>query len=193
MRELATLTFVTLDGVMQSQTSPEEDPSGGFTGGGWAADYWEGVMAKVKEEAMATPYDILFGRKTYELFAAFWPQAGADNPEARMMNAARKYVATNSLTELEWQNSIVVSGDIPSEVVRLKGQDGPLIQIHGSGALIRSLLAANLIDELRLWTFPVIAGAGRRLFAVEGMPERLQLKKTAACANGVVMSIYRAA
>ena len=193
MRELATLTFVTLDGVMQSPTSPEEDPSGGFSGGGWAADYWEGVMAQVKEEAMATPYDILFGRRTYELFAAFWPKAGADNPEARMMNAARKYVATNSLTKLEWENSIAVSGDILSEVAHLKGQDGPLIQIHGSGALIRSLLAANLIDELRLWTFPVIAGAGQRLFAAEAGPGKLRLKKTAACANGAVMSIYRAA
>lgn len=193
MRELAILTFITLDGVMQSPGSPQEDPSGGFTGGGWAADYWEGVMAQVREEAMAQPYDILFGRKTYEIFAAYWPHVGDDNPETRMMNAARKYVATNSLTNLDWENSVSVSGDVPSEVARLKAEDGPLIQIHGSGALIRSLLAAELIDELRLWTFPVIAGAGQRLFEPKSLAEKLRLKKTAACDNGVVMSVYRTA
>lgn len=193
MRELAIITFITLNGVMQSPGSPEEDPSGGFTGGGWAADYWEGVMAHVKQEAMAEPYDILFGRKTYEMFAGYWPHVGDDNAVARMMNAATKYVATNTLTKLDWENSILVSGDIPSEIARLKAQEGPLIQIHGSGALIQTLLAAKLVDELRLWTFPVIVGAGKRLFASDSMPQKLQLRKTAACANGAVMGIYRCA
>ncbi len=191
MRELATLTFVTLDGVMQGPSSPEEDPSDGFAGGGWAADYWEGVMEQVRSEAMAEPYDMLFGRKTYQLFAGHFPSA--EGPETQMMNAATKYVATNSLTQFDWQNSSAIGGDIPGAVARLKAQDGPLIQIHGSGALIQTLIAADLIDEFRLWTFPVVVGAGRRLFEPGSAPFRLVLKKSEACSNGVVMSVYRRA
>ncbi len=191
MRELAILTFVTLDGVMQGPSSPEVDPSGQFTRGGWAADYWEDVMAQVRQEAMAKPYDILFGRKTYELFAAHWPNAGDDNPVAKMMNNATKYVASSTLTTLEWKNSTLLTGDIVSEVSRLKEQDGPLLQIHGSWQLIQTLLAHELIDEFRLWTFPVVVGSGRRLFDQGTALTQLKLVKTAPCVNGAVMSIYR--
>ena len=191
MRELAILTFITLDGVMQGPSSPEENPSGQFTHGGWAADYWEDVMAQVRQEAMAKPYDILFGRKTYELFAAHWPNVGDDNPVAKMMNNATKYVASSTLTTLEWKNSTLLTGDMVSEVSRLKEQDGPLLQIHGSWQLIQTLLAHRLIDEFRLWTFPVVVGSGKRLFGQDTPPTPLKLVKTAPCPNGAVMSIYR--
>ena len=191
MRELAILTFITLDGVMQGPSSSGGDPSGQFTRSGWAADYWEDVMTQVRQEAMAKPYDILFGRKTYELFAAHWPNTGDDNPVGKMMNNATKYVASSTLTTLEWENSTLLTGDIVSEVSRLKEQDGPLLQIHGSWQLIQSLLAHGLIDEFRLWTFPVVVGSGRRLFGQDTPPTSLKLVRTAPCPNGAVMSIYR--
>ncbi len=191
MRELAILTFMSLDGVMQGPSAPDEDRSGGFTGGGWAAPYWQDVMAQVWDEAMAEPYDMLFGRKTYEIFAGHWPKAGTDNPISAMMNAARKYVATNTLVELEWANSVAVGGDAARAVAALKSQDGPLLQVHGSGQLIQALLAADLIDEFRLWTFPVLAGSGKRLFEGGVEPRPLQLVKSAPCGNGAAMSVYR--
>jgi dihydrofolate reductase len=191
MRELAVLTFVTLDGVMQAPRMPDEDRSGGFEHGGWAADCWDDVMEQVRSEAMATPYDFLFGRKTYDMFAAHWPQVGDDNPEAKRMNNATKFVATSSPSTLGWTNTRPITGDIAAEVARLKQQDGPLLQVHGSWQLIQTLLAHGLVDEFRLWTFPVIVGSGKRLFGREIEPTTLELKKTAACPSGAVMNIYR--
>lgn len=193
MRELAILTFVTLDGVMQAPGSPDEDRSGGFDRGGWAGPYWQEVMDQVRREAMATPYDILFGRKTYELFAAYWPTVTDDNPVGTMMNEATKYVASNTLSETGWKNSRIISGDIPEQIAGLKQQDGPLLQVHGSWQLIQTLLAHGLVDEYRIWTFPVIAGAGKRLFDTGALPTGLALVKSAPCSNGVVMNIYRQA
>ncbi|MEM9625362.1 MAG: dihydrofolate reductase family protein [Pseudomonadota bacterium] len=192
MRDLAILTFVTLDGVMQAPSMPDEDRSNGFQSGGWAAPYWEEVMTQVQQEAMSEPYDILFGRKTYELFASHWPNA-KESPIADMMNAARKYVVTTTLTSLTWNNSSAIAGDIAGEIGRLKRQGGPLLQVHGSSQLIQSLLAHDLIDEFRLWTFPVVTGSGKRLFAPDCQPRNLKLLKSAACPNGVQMNIYRRA
>ena len=192
MRELAILSFITLDGVMQSPTSPEEDPSGGFTGGGWGAPYWEQVMPQVYAEAMSEPYDLLFGRKTYEVFASHWPNASADDPVAVRLNSAHKYVATTSSTHpLPWERSTRVTGDVPAEIAMLKAEDGPLIQVHGSSELIQTLLKHDLIDEFRLWTFPVVVGDGKRLFGEGLAPSDLTLVKTGATANGVVMTVYR--
>lgn len=192
MRDLAILTFVTLDGVIQAPSMPDEDRSNGFQSGGWAAPYWEEVMAQVQREAMSAPYDMLFGRKTYQLFAGHWPNAER-SPVADMMNAARKYVVTSTLTSLPWNNSSAITGDIAGEIGRLKGQDGPLLQVHGSAELIQLLLAHDLIDELRLWTFPVVTGSGKRLFVPECPPMNLKLLKSAPLANGVQMNIYRRA
>ncbi len=191
MRELAILTFVTLDGVMQAPRMPDEDPSGGFEHGGWAADCWDDVMEQVRSEAMTTPYDFLFGRKTYDMFAAHWPQVGDDNPEAKRMNDATKFVATSSPSTLGWTNTRPITGDIAAEVARLKQQDGPLLQVHGSWQLIQTLLAHSLVDEFRLWTFPVIVGSGKRLFGRDSEPTTIELKKTAGCSSGAVMNIYR--
>ena len=190
MRELALLTFVTLDGVMQAPSMPDEDRSGGFDRGGWAAPYWEGVMEQVRREAMASPYDMLFGRKTYDLFAGHWP-AVENDPTANMMNAARKYVVSTTRRDLPWGNSHLITGDVPRKIAALKEQDGPLLQVHGSAHLIRTLLAHDLVDEIRLWTFPVIVGTGKRLFDAGCQPMALALTKSEPGANGVVMGIYR--
>ncbi len=190
MRNLAVLTFLTLDGVMQAPAQPEEDTSGGFIHGGWAVNYWGDVMAQVNEEAMAAPFDLLFGRKTYESFAAHWPNVSND-PHADKLNNATKYVATSTLSKLEWKNSTPITGDIAAEVSRLKERDGPLLQVHGSSQLIQTLLSHNLIDEFRLWTFPLVVGPGKRLFDQGSVPTDLTLVKTKSTSNGVVMSIYR--
>ena len=184
MRELSILTFLMLDGVMQAPGHPEEDTTDGFSHGGWSAKYWDEVMELVGREAMAEPYDILFGRNTYDMFAA---HATSDH----MMHNSRKIVATSNPETLGWNNSTAITGDIAEAIVRLKQEDGPLLQVHGSCELIQTLLSHNLVDELRLWTFPVIVGSGKRLFGTGMVPASLKLMKTDCTSNGVVMGIYR--
>ena len=191
MREVAILTFVTLDGVMQAPAEPEEDFSGDFKHGGWARPYWAEVMAQVGEEAMAEPYDLLLGRRTYEIFAPHFSEIGDGDAEAAMMNNATKYVATNTLEKLTWKNAVRITGDVPAEVARLKEQDGPLLQVHGSWRLIQTLLDHDLVDEFRLWTFPVVLGAGKRLFQELGVRKTLVRIKSGTTPSGVVMGIYR--
>lgn len=193
MRDLAILTFLSLDGVMQGVGSPKEDTSGHFTRGGWATPYWDDAMAQVQQEAMSEPYDLLFGRKTYEMFAANQPTADDAGPVARMMADATKYVVSSALTHPGWPNTTVLRGDVASEVKRLKEQEGPLLQVHGSWQLIQALLAHGLVDEFRLWTFPVIVGSGKRLFAQNAIPKSLKLIRSSPCPNGVMMTIYRPA
>ncbi|MEO0498492.1 MAG: dihydrofolate reductase family protein [Pseudomonadota bacterium] len=190
MRELAVLSFVTLDGVMQSPSMPEEDPSGGFAQGGWAAPYWEGVMPHVERTAMKEPYDILFGRRTYDIFAGHWPNAPQSDLGDRL-NAARKYVATSQSEPLVWENSHAFMGDIGDALQKLKAQDGPLLQIHGSSKLIQALQALDLIDEYRIWTFPVVVGAGKRLFEGDASPRQYTLKRAEALENGVTHQCFR--
>ena len=163
---------------------PEEDRSGGFKGGGWADPYWDEVMTLVGKEAMAEPYDVLFGRTTYDVFAA---HATDDHP----MHNFNKIVATSKPETLSWNNSTPITGDIAAEVSRLKQQEGPLLQVHGSCELIQALLSHNLVDELRIWTFPVVLGAGKRLFGIGAVPAEFKLAKTDSTSNGVVMGIYR--
>lgn len=190
MRELAILVFVTLDGVMQAPSSPEEDPSGSFKQGGWAAPYWEGVMPHVEQTAMSEHYDILFGRKTYDLFAGHWPNAEKSKASERLNNAT-KYVATSKPIATEWQNSHAITGDLQDEIKGLKSNDGPLLQVHGSAHLIQSLIEHDLIDEFRIWTFPVLVGAGKRLFQGAHPPLELRLRAAESLANGVVSQVYR--
>lgn len=190
MRELAILTFLTLDGVMQAPAIPEEDTAGGFAHGGWAAKYWPEVMEQVEQAAMAQPFDLLFGRRTYDIFAGHWPNAPA-SAHGQKLNDATKYVVTSTLTKLDWQNSVPITGDVAAEIAKIKESDGPLLQVHGSSQLIQTLLANNLIDEFRLWTFPVVLGSGKRLFSQGTVPANLKLIKTDTTSNGVVMGIYR--
>lgn len=189
MRNLAILTFVTLDGVMQAPVMAEEDMSGGFDQGGWAAPYWDGVMPEVERTAMYAPYDMLFGRITYDIFAGHWPTAPRSALSERM-NAARKHVVTSRSKPLTWTNSQAITGDIAGEIRALKAQNGPLLQVHGSAQLIQLLLAQDLIDIFRLWTFPVIAGRGKRLFSGKYPPIGVTLTAQLTLANGVVMQTY---
>ncbi len=185
MREIAILTFVTLDGVMQAPKLPEEDRSGGFSRGGWAAPFWDEVMAHVRSTAMAEPYDLLLGRKTYDQFAAHF-SADSEAP----MNLACKYVVT-STGGLTWNNSAALS-NAHEEVQRVKQGEGGLLQIHGSWQLVQSLLAHDLIDIFRIWTFPVLIGSGKRLFQSEQMPGPLELVRSEKAGDsGVVLNEYR--
>ncbi len=190
MRKLALLTFVTLDGVMQSPTSSEEDPSDGFTQGGWAAPYWEEVMGQVVEEAMAEPYDLLLGRTTYDLFAPNWSDQEDTSIPAQRLNRGTKYVVTSRDDyDASWQPARIISGDVVAAVTALKAGPGPLLQVHGSQRLIQTLLDADLVDEFRLWRFPVVLGSGRKLFE-RPLNGRLNLTKQRATSQGVVMTFY---
>lgn len=191
MRRLAILTFQTLDGVMQAPKDPQEDFSGDFSQGGWANDCWDEVMAQVGKEAMAETYDLLLGRKTYDIFSPSFSKAGPGNPAADKINKAKKYVVTSGSDELTWENSVKISDkNVVNEIRKLKQEDGPLLQVHGSWQLIQTLLANELIDEFRLWTFPVIAGSGKRLFADGAVPAKFQLTKFDTCSSGAFMHFY---
>jgi dihydrofolate reductase len=188
LRKLNVLTFVTLDGVMQAPGGPEEDTSGGFKYGGWSVGYWDDFMGKVMETQMAQPFDLLLGRKTYEIFAAYWPNS--KEPGADQLNMAKKYVVSTTLGKLDWNNSILVSGDVVEEVKKLKQQDGPEIQVHGSSNLIQTLLKNDLVDEYRLKIFPVTIGTGKRLFGDGTIPASFKLVESSISTTGVIVANY---
>jgi dihydrofolate reductase len=189
MRELIIQAFMTLDGVMQAPGGPEEDTDGGFEHGGWSFGYWDEQMQGVMGEALSNPFDLVLGRRTYEIFAAHWPHT--DEPGAELFNNVTKQVASTTLTELEWQNSKLIEAGVPDGVRALKEQDGPELQVHGSVSLDRSLLEHGLVDELRLWIFPVVLGKGKRLFADGALPDGLELTKSQTSSTGVIMATYR--
>lgn len=192
MRKLSVNTFLTLDGVMQAPGGPEEDPSGGFTHGGWSANYWDDAMGQKMDAYMGKPFDLLLGRKTYEIFAAHWPYA-PDDPASRALNKATKYVASRTLTRVDWQNSHLLKGDVATAVTELKQGGGPEIQVHGSANLLQTLLAHELIDELNIWTFPLVLGAGKRLFADGTVPGALRLQDLTTSSTGVTIATYEPA
>ena len=166
MRTLAVNTFMSLDGVMQAPGGPDEDPTGGFTHGGWGVNYFDDEM--MGQMAEADPYELLLGRGTYEIFAAHWPYD--EGPIADQLNGTRKHVASTTLEQVEWNNSTLITGDVADYVATLKSQDGPEIQVHGSPGLIQTLLEHDLIDEFRLWIFPVVIGTGKRFFGDGTIP-----------------------
>jgi dihydrofolate reductase len=192
MRKLIVSTFLTLDGVMQAPGGPGEDDSGGFAHGGWSVNYWDDQMSQVMGEAMSTPFDLVLGRKTYDIFAAYWPHA-TDDPGARPLNDATKYVASRSRPTLEWSNSVLIDGDAAEGVAALKQTDGAQLQVHGSGDLIQTLLRHELVDEFRLWFFPVVIGSGKRLFSEGAVPAGLKLVDNKVSSTGVVMGTYEPA
>jgi dihydrofolate reductase len=189
MRELIVNTFVTVDGVMQAPGGPEEDPDGGFEHGGWSFGYWDELMQGVMGESMSKPFDLVLGRKTYELFAAFWPNS--DDPGADALNKATKHVASATLKQVEWQNSKLIEGELPQGIRALKDQDGPELQVHGSANLIQTLLEHGLIDEFRVWTFPLVLGTGKRLFDGGTVADGLELTGTHVSSTGVIIATYR--
>jgi dihydrofolate reductase len=192
MRKLGVNAFMTLDGVVQAPGGPGEDDSGGFTFGGWSVNYWDDLMGQVMTESMSAPFDLVLGRRTYDIFAAYWPNA-TEEQGAKPLNDATKYVASRGAPALTWDRSVRIEGDVAEGIAELKQGDGPELQVHGSGNLIQTLIAANLIDEYRLWVFPLVIGSGKRLFADGTIPAALRLVDSTVSTTGVVIGTYEPA
>ena len=189
MRKLVTSTFVTLDGIMQAPGGPGEDDTDGFRWGGWSVNYWDDMMGQVMGETFAKRPELLLGRKTYEIFAAYWPHA-KDEPGADDLNNAKKYVVSRTLDKVDWNNSTLIKGDVVKEITQLKGLDAPELQVHGSSNLIQTLLKHNLIDEMHLWIFPVAIGNGKRLFGEDTNPSNFKLLDSKTSSTGVIIATY---
>ena len=192
MRKVITGAFVSLDGVMQAPGGPEEDPTGGFRFGGWVWPHADEGFGQAVDTLFAAPYDLLLGRKTYEIFAAHWPYQGDDDAIARSFNAVTKYVATRKGVPLTWQRSVALH-DAAADVARLKKEDGPNLVTQGSSELIQTLLAHDLIDELRVFIFPILLGRGKRLFGDGTRPARLKLVDHKVTTPGVAICSYQRA
>lgn len=190
MRKVVAATFLSLDGVMQAPGGPDEDPTGDFTHGGWTVAYWDDVMAEAMGEIFSEPFELLLGRKTYEIFAAHWPYVREDDSIGRLFNSVTKYVATRSAQPLAWQNSVAIHDDVTAEVKKLKHGDGPVLLLQGSSELIQTLLAADLIDEFSLLIFPLVLGRGKRLFGKGAMPVALKLTDSKMSTTGVTINTY---
>jgi dihydrofolate reductase len=192
MRKLIVQTFLTLDGVMQAPGGPGEDDSGGFAYGGWSVAYWDDQMGQVMGEATSRPFAMVLGRRTYDIMAAYWPNA-PEEAGARTFNDATKYVASRGRPTLEWSNSVLIAGDAADGIAALKQEDGPELQVHGSANLVQSLLRRELVDQYRLWVFPLVLGSGKRLFADGTIPAGLKLVDSKVSTTGVVMGTYEPA
>ena len=192
MRKLTVNTFLTLDGVMQAPGGPGEDDSGGFALGGWSVNYWDDRMGEVMGEVMGVPFDLVLGRRTYDIFAAYWPHA-TEEQGAKPLNDATKYVASRGRPELTWDRSVLIEGDAAEGVAALKQGEGPELQVHGSGDLLQTLIRHGLIDVYRLWMFPVVVGPGKRLFADGTIPAGLRLVDSTVSTTGVVIGTYEPA
>ena len=190
MRKLIAFTFTSLDGVMQAPGGPTEEPTGNFTLGGWLFAFGDAGMDLSAAGFDGKDRELVLGRKTYEIFEAYWPYQHEDNPIARTLNAAKKHVASRTLKSLQWNNSSVLGGDIVSAITALKAQPGHDLQIIGSGNLIQTLQAASLIDEYNVWVYPVVLGRGKRLFENGARPCALRLVASKVSTTGVVMSTY---
>ena len=191
MRELIVLSFITLDGVMQAPGGPEEDPSGGFKFGCWTVPYFDEFGGNVMSEQMGHPFDLLLGRKTYEIFAGYWPQQTDETAAA--LNKATKYVVSHKPLKSDWKTTVPIGGDVVGEIRKLKSGSGPELQVHGSGNLIQTLLKNDLVDELWLKTFPVVLGSGKKLFAEGTIPAAFSLEKSSVSPSGVVVATYKRA
>ena len=184
-RKLVVLTFVSLDGVMQAPGGKGEDPSDGFNLEGWTVPYFDEVMGDEMQKQMSPPFDLLLGRKTYEIFASYWPHH--ESP----INKAQKYVVSNEVINLEWEGTIQIKGDVVAEIEKLKQQAGPMLQVHGSSNLIQTLLANDLVDELWLKIFPVTLGKGKRLFGEGTIPAAFKLIESSISPSGVIIASYK--
>jgi dihydrofolate reductase len=190
MRKLIASTFTSLDGVMQAPGGPAEDPTGNFSSGGWMFAFRDAEMDLSASGFDGKDRELVLGRKTYEVFEAYWPYQSENNPIAKTFNAAKKHVASRTLKSLQWNNSSLLGDDIASAITALKLQPGHDLQIIGSGNLIQTLQAASLIDEYNVWTFPVVLGCGKRLFENGARPCALRLVASKTSTTGVVMSTY---
>jgi len=190
MRKIIVLSFITLDGVMQGPGGPTEDTSGNFTYGGWTVPYFDDFLGKIMEEQMSRPFDLLLGRKTFEIFASYWPH---HEDEGAGINNATKYVASKTLTTHEWRKSVFLRGNIVDEIKQLKQQDAPDLQVHGSGNLIQTLLKHDLVDEFWLKIFPVTLGQGKRLFGEGALPASYVVVESQISPSGVIIATFKRA
>jgi dihydrofolate reductase len=193
MRKIITTTFLSLDGVMQAPGAPDEDREGGFSHGGWSFGYWDDVMGGVMNSFMGLPFELLLGRRTYDIFAAYWPTATKDGTVAQPFNSTRKYVVSHNPKELSWHNSTLVTGDVVGEIRKLKQMDAPDLWVHGSAKLIQTLLANGMVDVMHLWIFPVTLGLGKRLFAEGTRPEGFKVVDAKVATTGVIIATYEPA
>jgi dihydrofolate reductase len=193
MRKLVVGMFVTLDGVVQAPGGPDEDRDGGFTHGGWTVPLWDEELDQIVTEQTSRAGGLLLGRKTYEIFAASWPQVSDDDPIAASLNRMPKYVASRSLNSVTWNNSTLLGEDVPGAVAKLKEEPGGELQVTGSGNLVQTLLKHDLVDTFNLLVFPVLLGTGKRLFADGTIPVGLKLVNTAVTGNGVAVHTYERA
>lgn len=190
MRKIIVLEFLTLDGVMQAPGGPEEDVSGGFLYGGWTVPYFDDFAGKIMEEQMSGEYDLLLGRKTYDIFAGYWPDHADQWPQ---VNRITKYVVSNTLENPTWEHTVVIKDDVLAGLQKLKQQDGPGLQVYGSGNLVQTLLKYDLADELLLKIFPVTIGSGKRLFAEGTVPAAFELVSAKSSPKGVIFAAYKRA
>jgi dihydrofolate reductase len=192
--KLTITTFLSLDGVMQGPGGPDEDRSGGFEQGGWLVPYADDDMGRFVEDWFARADAFLLGRKTYEIFAAYWPRVtDEDDPVASRLNRLPKYVASNTLDKAEWTNTTLIKGNVAEEVGALKRRPGREMQVHGSGDFAQTLMEHGLIDEYRLWIYPVVLGQGKRLFPAGIESAALKLVDTKTTGTGVVVHVYEPA
>ncbi|HWD02243.1 MAG TPA: dihydrofolate reductase family protein [Amycolatopsis sp.] len=191
MTTLTATAYVSLDGVVQAPGTPSEDPRDGFDLGGWLYPYHDAVMAEYTADWFSRADAFLLGRRTYEIFAGRWPSVGGSDPIAGPLNSLPKYVASRTLTRSSWQGTVFLRGDVATAVAELKAEPGRELQVHGSGELLRTLTAAGLVDEYRLWVLPVVLGRGHRLFP-PGTPARtLWLAEHRVTGKGVSVQVYR--
>ncbi len=194
MRKIITTTFVTLDGVMQAPGGPDEDTSDGFSYGGWQLSFpSDEMMNSMLSEFMHTPFELLLGKFTYDIFAAYWPNAKTDNEVAVPFNKTKKYVVSNKPFEPSWHNSVCITGDVAPQLKKLKEEDGPDLWVWGSGNLIQTLLKHHLIDRMHLWIYPMTIGKGKRFFAEGTQPENFKLVDSKISTTGVICATYEPA
>ncbi len=194
MRKIITTTFVTLDGVMQAPGGQKEDTSGGFKYGGWQLAFpHDEELSSILMGFFSIPFELLLGRVTYDIFAAFWPHAKTDLEVANPFNATKKYVVSHTPFEPLWNNSVCITGDIVTELKKLKEQDGPDVWVYGSGNLIQTLMENNLIDRMHLWIHPIMIGTGKKLFAAGTQAENLKLIDSKIGKTGLILTTYEPA
>ena len=189
---LRSTTFLTLDGVMQAPGGPGEDEEGGFSKGGWSVNFFDDEVGEAMDAFMSMPFDLVLGRKTYDIFAAYWPNASPEDV-AKQLNAATKYVASRGRPNLSWERSVLLEGDVAQAVAGLKQEDGPELQVHGSGDLLQTLIREGVVDEFQLLVFPVLVGSGKRLFPQGTVPASLKLIESRVSPSGVFIGRYQPA
>ena len=190
MRKIIVLEHISIDGVIQAPGGPEEDTSGGFAYGGWSGPYSDEILGTALGKQMNSPFDLLLGRKTFEIWALYWPQHADAWPG---VNTATKYVASNTLTSHEWQPSVFLNGDIAEKVAKIKGQQGPDLHVWGSGNLLQTLIKQDLVDVFWLMVYPITLGDGKRLFADGTIPAAFKVTESTVGSNGVIVVNYERA